>query len=205
MKRNFLQRWGGVVLTLVVGFPLVLGVVGCRSHADALQASASFPADQLQPVPEPLIFPGLTVPEELEVVEATVVPPAGWHADPLKASSRHNHQVWISPSGNTAYGIIRFSMPLPVGAEMALNHGFLPEMRKAEGVATLISSERDPELPGLRFIVEGKTYRLRTNLITRGWRGWAIYAGTLVDKEIVPDELALAELARDHTEVGLKR
>jgi hypothetical protein len=41
-------------------------------------------------------------------------------------------------------------------------------------------------------------------MITRGWKGWAIYAGTLRSKEIVPDELALAELAREHTRVGLR-
>ena len=170
-----------------------------------MQASASLPPDGLEPAPGRQIFSGLTVPEQMSVVEATVVPPAGWRAEPLKTSSRHNHQVWISPSGNTAYGIIRFSMPLPVGPDLALTHGFLPELKKAEGVATLISSERDPKLPGIRFIAEGKKYHLRSNLITRGWRGWAIYAGTLLEKEIVPDELALAELARDHTTVGLKK
>jgi hypothetical protein len=205
MTRPNALRWGRAILALVFSVALACGGMACRSSSDARQASATFPPDQLQPQPTALIFPGLTVPAQLPAVEATVVPPAGWQADPLKASSRHNHQVWISPSGNTAYGIIRFSMPLPVSAEMALHHGFLPEMKKAEGVATLISSRRDPDLPGLRFIAEGKQYRLRTNLITRGWRGWAVYAGTLLDKEIVPEELALAELARDHTTVGLKR
>ena len=182
------------------------GIVGCRSRgATPVQASLDVPQDQLAPTPQPPIFGALSAPEPLASVEAMVTPPAGWRADPLKTSDRHNHQVWISPSGNTAYGVIRFKLPLPVGPELALRHGFLPEMRRTEGEARLLSSRRDPSLPGLRFVAEGGQYRLRTNLITRGWRGWAVYAGTLRDKEIVPDELALAELAREHTTVGLKR
>jgi hypothetical protein len=152
-----------------------------------------------------LIFPGLTVPEPFKPVEAVVVPPAGWRAEPLKSSEKHNHQVWISPSGNTAYGVIRFKLPLPVGAELVLRRGFLPEMKRTEGEATLVSSERDRKLPGLRFVADGGRYRVRTNLITRGWKGWAIYAGTIRNAEIVPAELALAELAREHTSVGLPR
>ncbi len=134
-----------------------------------------------------------------------MVPPAGWAMEPLKASDRHNHQVWLSPSGRTAYGVIRFKMPLPVGADTALRLGFLPAMKKAEGEAKLVSSDRDPGLPGLRFVVVGGKYVLRANLITRGWGGWAVYAGTLKDTEVVPEELVLAELARDHTTVGLSR
>ena len=147
----------------------------------------------------------LTPAEPNATVEAVVTPPAGWRAEPLKSSARHKHQVWLSPSGNTAYGVIRFKMPLPAGADAALRFGVLPEMRRTEGEARLISSDRDPSLPGLRFVAEGGKYRLRSNLITRGWRGWVIYAGTLRASEIVTDELALAELAREHTAVGLPR
>jgi hypothetical protein len=170
-----------------------------------MQARAQLPPDQLEPNPEPLIFDQLTAPEPFEPVEAVVAPPAGWRQEPLKSSAKHNHQVWLSPSGNTAYGIIRFKLPWPVGPETVLRMGFLPEMKRTEGEATLISSERDSSLPGLRFVAEGGKYRLRTNLITRGWKGWAIYAGTLRQNEIVPDELTLAELAREHTSVGLPR
>jgi hypothetical protein len=169
-----------------------------------MPARAELPPDRLNPAAEPLIFPGLGVPQPLEPVEAVVVPPAGWRAEPLKSSEKHNHQVWISPSGNTAYGVIRFKLPLPVGPDLVLRHGFLPEMRKTEGEAKLLSSERDRDLPGIRFVAQGGLYLLRTNMITRGWKGWAIYAGTLRSKEIVPDELALAELAREHTRVGLR-
>ena len=129
----------------------------------------------------------------------------GWRAEPLKASDRHNHQVWISPSGNTAYGVIRFKLPLPVGPETVLRYGFLPEMRKTEGEATLISSRRDPDLPGLRFVADGGKYRLRTNLLTRGWKGWAVYAGTLRERPVDADELALAEVAREQTTIGLPK
>jgi hypothetical protein len=84
-----------------------------------------------------------------------VAPPVGWKPDEPKTSSSHVHQAWISPSGNTAYGVIRFRMPWPVGADLALQHGFLPNMRKTEGEATLLSKEKDPKLPGIRFVVEG--------------------------------------------------
>lgn len=176
---------------------------GCQSRG-ARQASVELPADRLDPaLPGPML--GALSPAEPNAdVEATVTPPAGWRAEPLKSSGKHNHQVWISPSGDTAYGVIRFKMPLPVGPDLALRLGILPEMRRTEGEARLISSQRDPDLPGLRFVAEGGLYRLRSNLITRGWRGWVIYAGTLRAKEIVPNELALAELAREHTAVGTR-
>ena len=194
------------MFALTVAAASVVTGTGCQAQRPRpVQASLEMPQDQLAPRPEEPVFGGLTTPEPLQSVEAVVAPPVGWKPDPLKASDRHNHQVWISPSGNTAYGVIRFKMPLPVGAELALRHGFLPEMKRSEGEARLLSSERDPSLPGVRFVAEGGLYRLRTNMITRGWRGWAVYAGTIRKAEIVPDELALAELAREHTIVGLKR
>lgn len=179
---------------------------GCQSRAARrpVQASVELPPDRLDPtLPGPML--GALSPAEPNAdVEATVTPPAGWRAEPLKSSGKHNHQIWISPSGDTAYGVIRFKMPLPVGPDVALRFGILPEMRRSEGEARLISSQRDPDLPGLRFVADGGLYRLRSNLITRGWRGWVIYAGTLRTKEIVPNELALAELAREHTAVGTR-
>jgi hypothetical protein len=99
--------------------------------------------------------------------------------------------------------VIRFSLPLPVGPDLALG-GFLREMRNTEGDATLLSRQSDPELPGVRFVAEGGQYVIRTNLLTRGWRGWAIYAGTFRDKPVMPDELKLAEAAREHTVPGVK-
>ena len=122
--------------------------------------------------------------------------------DPLKQTKNHAHQAWISPSGHTAYGVIRFSRPLPMSPDTVLWF-FLREMRISEGEAWLISKRRDPQLKGLRFSAEGGRYALRANLTTRGLGGWAVYAGTRRDREILPSELSLAELAREKTETGV--
>jgi hypothetical protein len=76
------------------------------------------------------------------------------------------------------------------------------EMRRTEGEATLLSKQWDQSLPGLRFVAQGGRYVVRTNLTVRGFHGWACYAGTLRDDPIVPDELAQAEEAREHTTFG---
>ena len=121
-------------------------------------------------------------------VQAMVVPPVGWSAEPLKSSDQHTHQVWISPSRNTAYGVIYFSLPLPVGQDLTL-WGFLQQMQKTEGRANLLSKEPDDQLPGLRFVAEGMIYTVRTNLIVSGFHGWAIYAGTINQKPVDDVEL----------------
>ena len=133
-------------------------------------------------------------------IDARVTPPLGWTADPLKASDRHNHQVWVSPDRGTAYGVIYFTLPLPVGEELALR-GFLAEMKRSEGEATLLSKNRDGEQ--IRFVAEGGKYRIHGTLLTRGLRGWAVYAGTLRSRSIAVDELALAVQARENTALGL--
>src|SRR5437016_5888202 len=84
-------------------------------------------------------------------VQAMVTPPIGWTPQPLKFSDRHTHQIWLSPTGDTAFGAIRFKLPLPVGPRLLLSR-FLYEMRRVEGASTLISKEDDPELPGIRFV-----------------------------------------------------
>lgn len=197
-----------IAVGLVCGWAALCGG-GCHSGGANRPVPAPValrePKHQADPVMAGAMRGELSSPQPNSSVEAVVTPPAGWRAEPLKSSARHKHQVWISPSGNTAYGVIHFRMPLPVGSALALRHGFLPEMKRAEGEARLISSQRDPALPGLRFVAEGGLYRLRANMMTRGWRGWAVYAGTLRAKEIVPDELERAERAREHTTVGLKR
>ena len=142
----------------------------------------------------------LNPPTAAPEVDAFVVPPVGWHADPPKVSSRHNHQVWVSPHGGTAYGVIRFTLPLPVGEDLAL-HGFLAEMKKSEGEATLLSRNRDGQR--LRFVAEGGKYRVRGILLTRGFHGWAVYAGTLRSLPVAVDDLALAVQARENTALGL--
>jgi hypothetical protein len=190
-------------------FAVAVGLVslasGCVWMPGAQQASARVPADRLAPTADPRIFSCLLPPYRDDKVEALVVPPVGWAAQPLKHSSRHDHQIWLSPTGSTAYGVIRFKLPLPLSPELVLQKGFLPEMKRTEGEATLLSSERDPALPGLRFVAEGGKHIVRTNLTTRGFKGWAVYAGTLRDKPEVPDELAIAELAREQTAVGTSK
>jgi hypothetical protein len=128
-------------------------------------------------------------------------PPAGWRADPLKKSAHHSHQVWLSPTGNTAYGVIHFNLPLPLGQDLALL-GFINEMRHTEGDANLLSRQNDPKLPGVRFIAEGGLYQIRGYLIVDGWDGWAVYAGTLRSGKIDQIELDLAEKSREDTTVG---
>jgi hypothetical protein len=139
------------------------------------------------------------------VLEAVVIPPAGWNPDPLKRTGSHAHQAWISPSGRTAYGVIRMNLPLPfIGPSVVLPR-FIDEMRATEGEAKLLSRRDDPRLPGIRFVAEGGQYRLRTNLMTRGFRAWAVYAGTLRAEPEMPDELAIAEAAREGTRIGTTR
>ena len=53
------------------------------------------------------------------------------------------------------------------------------------------------------MVAEGGKYLVRTNLTTRGFRGWAVYAGTRRDRAIQQDELKVAELARENTEIGV--
>ena len=95
-------------------------------------------------------------------------------------------------------------MPLPMGNGTAL-WGFLKEMKRTEGEARLISKQRDPDRKALNFVAEGGHYTVRANILTRGTRGWAIYAGTKRGREVVPDELKVAEQARDHTTPGVPR
>lgn len=135
-------------------------------------------------------------------VDAYVDPPIGWIPKPLKQTSRHRHQIWESPTGSTAYGVIRFLLPFPVGHDL-LQWAFMREMKRTQGEATLVSKQWDENLGGLRFVAEGGKYRVRVNLFVRGFAGWAIYAGTLRGEPIREEELDLAERAREHTAVGL--
>ncbi len=145
---------------------------------------------------------GLTPPVTDELLKATVVPPLGWKPDPVKQTEKHRHQVWLSPTGQTAYGIIYFDLPLPVGADLAL-WGFLKEMKNTEGEANLLFKKTDQALPGLRFAAEGGLYTVRCKMQVDGFHGWIVYAGTLRSKPINADELKNAELARDQTRVDL--
>jgi hypothetical protein len=142
--------------------------------------------------------PGLNEPTYLSTVIATCSAPIGWQAQPLKENSRHTHQVWVSPSGMTAYGVVHFKLPWPLGPDLALS-GFISAMRKSEGDAELVEKHTDRR--GIAFVADGGRYHMRGQLIVQGWEAWTIYSATLRGKPIVPDELKLAELAVAHSEI----
>jgi hypothetical protein len=144
---------------------------------------------------------GLALPTFDPDVDAVCTPPIGWNRNPLKSTPDHDHQVWLSPTGDTAYGVIHFQIPLPVGDSLALA-GFLNQMKKTEGEATLLDRHDDPALPGIRFVAAGGIYLIRANLLVATWEGWAVYAGTLKSGPILQNELDLAIRAREHTHVG---
>jgi hypothetical protein len=137
----------------------------------------------------------------VDLIDAQPTPPAGWISRVVEVTPDSTHIVWTAPSGRTAYGVIHFKLPLPVGYDLAL-WGFLLNMKNREGEAALLSKEWDPNLQCLRFVAVGGVYRIRTNLFVSGQHGWAIYAGTLRKEEINPEELKLAELAREQTMTG---
>jgi hypothetical protein len=170
-------------------------MTGCASHSTRVAAGGMLSADYYRTV-------GLTPPMTVQAVMAQCVPPEGWKPEPLKQSERHTHQVWLSPTGRTAYGVIHFKLPLPVGVNIVYWE-FLRELKKKEGTATELSRESDPALPGLRFVCEGGRYKMRVNLIVDGFDGWAVYAGTLREFAEIPAELILAERARENTIIGL--
>jgi hypothetical protein len=174
--------------TTALFFALLVSV-GCQSRFARIQTTP------------PPVYEGISKSEHREDLSAMVTPPVGWVAEPIKESSKHVHQIWLSPSKNTAYGIIYFDLPWPVGQDLVLT-GFLAQMRKTEGRADLLEKSKDPNLPGLRFVAEGGLYRVRTNLIVDGRRAWAIYAGTVLEHDVEENELEMAELARESTRVG---
>lgn len=192
---------------------VAMTVVGCRARdsgrdGDALPAAAILAPSATAGVSDAASAVSdspLAEPIGVSELEAVVVPPAGWSVEPAKRSRKHAHHAWKSPSGRTAYGIIRMNLPLPfIGPDTILPR-FIEQMRETEGEARLLSRRNDPRLPGIRFEAEGGTYRLRANLVTRGFRAWAVYAGTLRSEPELPDELSLAESAREETRIGTTR
>jgi hypothetical protein len=145
---------------------------------------------------------GLSEPYPLETVQAMVAPPVGWTAQPLKQSDRHSHQIWLSPTGNTAFGVIRIRLPFPVGPGLVMRK-FLEEMRRLEQKSDVLSRAYDEDLPGLRFVAVGAAHKIRVNLITHGFRAWAIYVGSYTDRPDDAAELELAERAREASAPGL--
>lgn len=127
--------------------------------------------------------------------------PAGWCEDPVRVDRNSRQRVWVSPTGDTAFGIIRFDLPVPVGHELAL-WGFLRTMRRDDGRADLIEKRWDEQRQALRFVVEGKTYRLRALMHVRGFGGWAVYAGSLRERPENRTEIEQAEQSREQTVFG---
>ena len=178
-------------ISKIVSCLFLLAPVGCHCRSAP------------QPITSPgsLALEGLSTPVVNEVLKAEVAPPIGWKPEPLKSSPTHRHQVWLSPTGDTAYGVIYFDLPLPIGVDLAL-WGFLTEMKKTEGEANLLFRRNDLALPGLRFVAEGGLYTIRCTLRVDGFHGWVVYAGTLRSRPVNSAELKKAELARDQTRTG---
>lgn len=145
---------------------------------------------------------GLTPGYPVEIVQAIVTPPVDWKPEPHKTTPRSEHDIWLSPTGDTAYGVLFIKLPFPVGANLTLDQ-FLKEMRKREGRADLLEKTDDPANDGIRFVAEGGIHKIRAKLMTRGFRAWVIYAGTLQGRPERPDELQVAERAREATIIGL--
>ena len=179
----------GIALRAILGAAILLST-GCSSTPKQVAANWGA-ADNA----------GLALPFFDVDVDAVCMPPVGWKPNPLKSSSNHDHQVWLSPTGDTAYGVIHFKIPLPVGQNLAFD-GFLSQMKQTEGEATLMERHDDPNLPGIRFIAAGGKYVIRGNLLVATWEGWTVYAGTLKSGPILQNELDLAVRAREHTRIG---
>ena len=109
---------------------------------------------------------------------------------PVMLASRGGVASFIHPIRSTLF------------AAIAILAGFLDQMKKTQGDATLLERQDDPKLPGVRFTARGGVYTLRANLIVQGWEGWAVYAGTQRGKPIDSIELDFALRAREHTVVG---
>jgi hypothetical protein len=126
----------------------------------------------------------------------------GWRLD-RKPQSKPNvrHWVWVSPSGHTALGVMRFALPIPVPHDPVI-WVFLSEMRRAEGEARLLGKRWDSDARAVRFEAEGGRYIVRTRFTLRGLRGWMVYAGTLREAPVNEAELREAESARDAARVG---
>jgi hypothetical protein len=144
---------------------------------------------------------GLGQTESREDLHVTARAPEGWTTEPIKTTATTIHQIWISPTGRTAFGVIYARLPLPVGAELAL-WGFMREMKKSQGEAELLDKNRDEHLDGLRFSARGRFYSIEAVLYAHGWDCWVSYAGRYSDKEADEGELALARLARERVMMG---
>ncbi len=185
-------RWFLLIVFVVL-------VAGCRS---------SQPAPATMPTTLPSSLP-LDAPRYVAPVRAICVPPAGWDARPLKVTSISEHQVWVGPSGTTAYGVLNVRhLLMPLASDERILKEFLDGMLKNEGAADLLEQQSDPTLAGglggIRFVARGGRYTVRANLVSHGRNAWVWYAGTNTGDPVNEDELKLAEAARQATTVGAK-
>lgn len=178
----------------MVFLALVIASSGCakkykrppRTPGTATAASATSPATR------PVL--------EFEKFFAEIDPPADWRYEVTSLSDRHEHVTWIGPGNNTACGILYFRLPWPVGTELAFRYGFLEEMRRKEGVATVLFKQWDDEKECLRFTVDSKQFHTEGNFFVRGWEGWMIYAGTRLGEPVNEAEFETARRVREAAE-----
>ncbi|MGF1632601.1 MAG: hypothetical protein ACFCVE_02020 [Phycisphaerae bacterium] len=147
---------------------------------------------------------GLTQGNYVEELAALVYPPAGWESDGLREQSSVYSKHWVSPGGRTAFGVIHFELPVHAAI---VPHGividrYVDKQRETEGAGTLIEKAWDDQLGGTRFVSQGQLYYTRNYLVTRGYDGWFVYAGTLVDQPVDEPALETAVAAREATRLG---
>ncbi|HWE03595.1 MAG TPA: hypothetical protein VG326_14415 [Tepidisphaeraceae bacterium] len=192
---------------LLLRFTRLIGAVGFAVGGLGCHTAVQTPADSSPQALSTLSTTEPTTPivasvEAVKAVDALVDPPTGWVEDPRRIDAKHAHVVWKSPTGDTAYGVVLMHLPFPVGPDLVLA-GFLNHLRETDHEAQLLTKQAAPDLPGYRFTAESGQYVLRVDLTVRGWRAWAVYAGSLREKPANMAELRQAERARDHTRVGL--
>ena len=176
-------------------------VLGCGcQHADPAAPVVALALPATAPTTAPASRPVATAASPAEL-RAQPVPPANWRPEPTERDKQSVRQVWVSPTRETGYGIVYFSMPLPFGPGLALP-GFIGETTKAKGPTTLISRQADPRTGGISFIADLPLYRMHGIIQTRGFSGWVVYATTTRGHPVQDDEFALAVQARDATNVG---
>jgi hypothetical protein len=134
-------------------------------------------------------------------LRATVHPPAGWREAEPRVSSNSHQRIWISPSGDTALGVIRFELPLPLGHDLAL-WGFVQTMRREDGRAELLGKRWDDAKQAMRFEVDGQQYRLDAWMRVQGSAGWCGYVGVLREKPANVAEVEVATEAREAVQIA---
>ena len=176
-----------------------LTATGCSAAKGEEQAALQ---QKLQ-VSKPDLLSQLSPPIWIDSVQSACRPPLGWNLKPAEKQPNTDHQLWISPTAATAYGVIEVNnWLLRFASNDLILSKFLENMKKSDGRADLKQKENDRDLGsvgGMRFVVEGGKYTLRANLISAGGRAWIIYAGTANDHAINTEELTVAETARELT------